>query len=73
MDDFFNSISVISGQWLGDNKRLCVPCLQLERSPPQAGLKHRTTRPIGQCLTYRVTVAPNKPKAMAYELHCKVQ
>ena len=28
----FNSISVISGQWDGDNERLCTvePCLHLE-------------------------------------------
>ena len=34
----FNSISVISGQWLDDSKRLCgvEPQLWLERFPPQA-------------------------------------
>ena len=36
-----NSISVISGQWLGDNERLCSiePRLRLERFPSQAGLE----------------------------------
>ena len=37
----FNSISVKSGRWEGDNERLCVmePCLRLERFPPRAGLE----------------------------------
>ena len=37
----FNSISVISGRWDGDNETLCAvePCLRLKRSPPQAGLE----------------------------------
>ena len=44
MDDLrfyvlFNSISVISGRWAGDNERLCAmePRLRLKRSSPQAG------------------------------------
>ena len=54
MDDvrfyiLFNSISVISGQWVGDNERLCAlePRVQLKRSSPQVGLEHGTAR----CLT----------------------
>ena len=37
----FNSISVISGHWEGDNERLCAikPRLRLERLPPRAGLE----------------------------------
>ena len=45
MDDFrfyvlYNSISVISGQWVGNNERLCAmePRLRLIRSQPPAGL-----------------------------------
>ena len=34
----FNSISVMSGRWAGENKRLCNgPRLRLKRSPSQAG------------------------------------
>ena len=38
---FFNSISVISGQWEGDNERLRAmePHLQLERFPTAGGLE----------------------------------
>ena len=56
----FNSISVISGRWTGDNEKLCAmePCLRLERSPPRAGLEPRTAPSIGQGLTYWVTGAP---------------
>ena len=37
----FNNISVISGQWAGDNENLCAmePRLRLKSSPPQAGLE----------------------------------
>ena len=51
---FFNSISVISGRWAGDNEKLCPmePSLRLERSQPRAGIGPRTTRSIGQCLIY---------------------
>ena len=49
MDDLrfyvlFNSFSVISGRWLGNNDRLCAvgPRLRLERFSPQAGLKSGT-------------------------------
>ena len=40
-----NSISVISGGWLGDNERICVlePRLRLKRSP-LAGLEPGTAR-----------------------------
>ena len=50
----FNSISVISGRWTGDNEKLCAmePRLRLERSPPRAGLEPRTAPSIGQGLTY---------------------
>ena len=51
----FNSISVISGPWLGDNERLCAmePRLQLERFLPQVRLEPRTARSVGQRLTYQ--------------------
>ena len=53
----FNSISVMSGQWLNSNDRLCAmePCLQSERFPPQAGLEYGTARSVGQRLTYWAT------------------
>ena len=37
----FNSTSVISGQWEGDNEKLSAtePCLQLKRFLPPAGLE----------------------------------
>ena len=54
MDDLrfyilFNSISIISGQWVGDNERMYAikPNLQLKSSPPQAGLDTRTARSVG--------------------------
>ena len=50
----FNSSSVISRRWAGDNERLCAtePSLGLKRSLTQAGLKPGTARSVGQCLTY---------------------
>ena len=58
MDDLrvyvlFKSISVISGQWLDDNERLCAmePDFQSERFPPQAGLEYRTIKSVGQSFT----------------------
>ena len=49
MDDLrfyvlFNSISVISGQWMGDNERQCAVGLRSrsERFPLQAGLETGT-------------------------------
>ena len=50
---FFNSISVISGLWEGDNERLSAMklCLQLERFPSPAGLDPGTARSAGQCLS----------------------
>ena len=49
----FNRISVISGQWVGDNERLSdvEPDLQLKRSPPEAGLEPGTIRSTGQPVT----------------------
>ena len=40
----FNSISVISGLWEGDNERLSAikPCLRLKRFPLPAGLEPGT-------------------------------
>ena len=37
----YNSISVISGQWVGGNERLCAmePHLQLKRTPDSGGFK----------------------------------
>ena len=58
MDDLgfyilFNSISIILGQWLDNNERLCAmePDFQSERFPPQAGLEHGTVTTVGQCFT----------------------
>ena len=50
----FNSISVISGQWMGGYKRLCAMELQLhlERVSSQAGIKPGTARSAGQRLTH---------------------
>ena len=55
----FNSISVISGQWTGDNERLCAisPRLRLKRSPPQAGLEPGTATSVGKRLICRATGA----------------
>ena len=57
MDDlqfyiFYNSISVISGQWKVDNKRLCAlePCSGLKRFLHSVGLEPGTARSAGQCL-----------------------
>ena len=59
MDDLrfyvlFNSISIISGRCLGDNKRLCAmePRLQLKRSPPPAEFELGTARSAGQRLIH---------------------
>ena len=50
----FNSISVISGQWLGDNERLCAtePCFWSEIFPLQVGVKLGTSKLAGQCITH---------------------
>ena len=59
MDDMclyviFNSISVISGRWAGENKRLCAMelRLRLKNFPHQAGLEPGTARSVGQRLTH---------------------
>ena len=59
MDDLqfyvlFNSISVISGQRVGDNESLCAmqPLLGLKRSVPEAGVEPGTARLGVKCLTY---------------------
>ena len=59
MDDLrfhvlFNSISVISGRWLGDHERLSAmkPHLRLDGYPPQAGLEPGTARSVGLWLPY---------------------
>ena len=59
MDDLgfyvlFNSISVISGRWAGDNERLCAmgPLLRLKRTLSQADLESRPARSVGQFLNY---------------------
>ena len=46
---FYNSISVISGQWAGDNQRMCAmePRLQMKKSSPQAGLEPGAARSVG--------------------------
>ena len=49
---------VISGQWLGDNERLCAvePCLRLERFLALGWARTRTARSVGQglkLLSYR--------------------
>ena len=59
MDDLqfyvlFYSISVISGRWPGDNKKLCATesRLRLKRSVPLAVLEPGTARSVGQRLAY---------------------
>ena len=66
MDDFrfnilFNSISVISGRWLGDSERLCAmePRLRLERFLSQAGLEPETARTVGQRLINGASGTPH--------------
>ena len=56
-----NSISVISGGWVGDNERMCTtePRLQMKRSLSQAELEDGTARSAGQRLTLRATGAPH--------------
>ena len=50
----FNSISVISERWLGDNERLCImePHLRLKRFPPQSGLQPGTAKSAGPVWKY---------------------
>ena len=56
----FNSISTISGQWLGDYGKMCAmePRLRSERFSPPARLKLGTSRSVGQRLTHSATRAP---------------
>ena len=50
----FNSSSVISGRYVGDNERLCAtkPRVRLKRSSSQAGLEPGTARSAGQCIIH---------------------
>ena len=50
----FKCISVIRGQWLDDNERLCAtePRLLLERFPTHAELEPGNAGLVGQRLTY---------------------
>ena len=58
MDDLqiyvlFYSISGISGEWMGDNRRPCAMELFLvEIFPPVLGNKSKTARSIGQHVTH---------------------
>ena len=59
MDDLLfyilcNSISVISGQWAGDNESLIAvePGFGLKRSLTQMRLSPMIARSVGKCLTY---------------------
>ena len=54
-----NNISVIWGQWAGDNERLCAleSRLRFKRYPPQAGLEPGTPRSVGQRLPNWATLA----------------
>ena len=60
----FNSISVMPGQWAGDNERLCAMelCLQLKRSPPQTRTSDyyssKTARGFGHSECNRVKRLP---------------
>ena len=49
----FNSISVISGRWAGDNERMCAmePLLRLRRFRLE-GARTRDARSLGQRLTH---------------------
>ena len=65
MDDLrfyvlFNSISVISGRWTDDNKRMYVmePPQRLRRFLPRAELEPGTARSVGQRFTHRATGTP---------------
>ena len=66
MDDWlailhpFNSISVILGRWVGDNKRLYAvePRLRFKRLPLPTPLQHGTARSSGQRFIYWGTGAP---------------
>ena len=53
MNVLLNSVSVIPGQWVGDNERLCAmgSCLRLKRSSTRVGLESSTARSVGQRLT----------------------
>ena len=51
--NLFNSLSVISGQSMNDNERLCaMDSLQFEKILPRAGLELGTARSVGQSLTH---------------------
>ena len=54
----FYSISIISGQWAGDNEMLCAmePRLRLKRYLSQMGLEPGTARSTGHRLSYRVSL-----------------
>ena len=56
----FNSILVISGQWMDDNERLMLPHLWLEKTPAsgRAQTRNGTARWVGQRLICWVTGAP---------------
>ena len=66
---FLFSISVISGQWAGDNDRLCATesCLPLKRSPPEVGLEPGTSKLAGQHLTHRATGASHWLELLALD------
>ena len=69
----FNSISVISARWVGDNERLCAiePHLQLKRFSPEARLETGTARSAGQHLTHLANGASqegNKKRANSAEM-----
>ena len=57
----FNSISVISGNMVGDNGRLCTMelRLRLKRSSPKAEPEPRTARSSGQRLTHELPGLPD--------------
>ena len=65
----FNSISVISGGWVGNNERLCAieHHSWLKRSPPRAGLEPETARSTGQRITYWATGAPAALKTVEFQ------
>ena len=54
------NISVISGRWAGDYKRLCAlePHLQLKKNPPQVSLELGTVSLVGQCFCGCVHYSP---------------
>ena len=70
-----NSISVISGRWLGNYEKLSAmePRLRLKKSFPQAGLEPGTARAADQRrqLSYR-GLSPEKAQFVVRNVKCQI-